>query len=310
MNDSEDQEPILSREELDALLERLADKGAGGSWSGSSRKDTGNEAKIVSLSLQRASIEFAEQTSRSMSNLFQTAIRFTLIDWRSSEPEEFQQLMVSTDKAIVFDLEPGAGRGLLLMGKTLFFQLLCLNFGANPAIKMGAPPLRPYTTIECRFYRRFVEDLLKRLGDCWSEDKKLEPKITSLIAKEHVKDECAAELFLATFDVSGFSEVCRLRVGIPKAAFDDRIAAARELSSLSGAHVEDAVLEMSLDFRVGIGSVEMSLSALSSMSAGDVIPIESVDGGELLVKVGGVPKFHAIRGAVGRRLAVQLTDQI
>lgn len=310
MNDSENEEPVLSREELDALLERLSDRGPGGAWAGASRKDSASEAKIVSLSLQRSSIEFAEQITRSMSNLFQTSIQITLIDWRSSEPEEFQQLMVANDKAIAFDLVPGAGHGLLLVGKTLFFQLLCLNFGADPNIKSSTPPSRPYTTIECRFYRRFVADLLAKLGECWSEDKRLEPKITDLISREHVKDEGADELYLATFDVSGFSEVCRLRVAVPKAAFDDRIAAAREVSSLSGAHVEDAVLEMGLDLRVGIGSVEMSLAALSSMSEGDVIPIESVDGGELLVTLGGVPKFFAIRGAVGRRLAVQLTDRI
>ncbi len=70
------------------------------------------------------------------------------------------------------------------------------------------------------------------------------------------------------------------------------------------------MLEMALDFRAEIGSVEMSLADLSSLSEGDVIAIEPIDGDELVATVGGIPKFHAIRGAVGRRLAVQLTQRI
>lgn len=310
MNDSDSEAPVLSRDELDALLERLSDKGNQATWSGLPRKETGPEVRLVSLSLQRASEVFAERISRSMSNVFQTSIRFSLIDWRDTEPEEFEQLMVPTDRAVVFDLLPGAGHGIMLIGRTFLFQLFCINLGASTRLKKTAPPVRPYTSIECRFYRSFAEDLLGQLGDCWTDETKISPKITGLIERKHVRGEAAEDLYLATFDVSGFGEVCRLRVAIPKAAFEDRIAAAREVTSLSGAQVEETVLDMALALRAEIGSVQMSLRDFSTMAVGDVIPLDAVDGGELLATVAGIPKFHAIRGVVGRRLAVQLTDRI
>ena len=310
MKNTESQEPVLSPEELEVLLERLSEKGGTASWSGLSRKEVGTEARLVSHSLQRASEVFADRISRSMSNVFQTSIRFTLIDWRDTEPEEFEQLMVPTDRAVVFDLVPGAGRGILLIGRTFLFHLFCINLGASTGLKKTAPPVRAYTSIEQRFYRSFSVDLLERLGECWSDRTKIDPKITGLIERKHVQEEIPEDLYLATFDVSGFGDVCRMRVAVPKAAFEDRIAAAREVASLSGAQVEETVLDMGLEFRAEIGSVQMSLRDFSNMSVGDVIPLDCVDGGELLTTVAGIPKFHAIRGAVGRRLAVQLTDRI
>ncbi len=310
MKGSEAEEPVLSQEELDALLERLSDKGSGAGWTGLGRKEIASEVRLVSLALQRASEMFAERISRSLSNLFQTPIQFSLIDWRDSEPEEFEQLMLPNDNAVAFDVVPGAGHGIMLIGRTLLFQFLSINLGANPGLKRSALPVRPYTGIERRFYRKFAQDLLERLGETWSEGTEIRPKITGLIERKHVKEEAAEELYLATFDVGGFGEVCRLRVAVPKAAFEDRVAAVREVASLSGAQVEETVLDMGLELRVQIGSVQMSLRDFSNMSVGDVINIDSVDGGELLATVAGIPKFNAIRGAVGRRLAVQLTDRI
>ncbi len=310
MKDLEVQEPVLSKEELDALLARLVDKGAAADWSGLGRKEVAAEGRLVSLSLQRATETFAESISRTMSNIFQAPIVFSLIDWRDSEPEEFEQIMVQNDRAAVFDVVPGAGRGVMLIGRTLMFQLLCLNLGASAAQKKSAPPVRSYTAIECRFYRRLCDNFLGGLGEVWSDATKIRPKITGLIERKHVKEEASEGLYLATFDVSGFGEVCRLRVAVPKAAFDDRVAAAREVASITGGQVEGTVLDMGLGFHAEIGSVQMSLRDFSSMSVGDVIPIDRTEGGELLVTVAGVPKFNAIRGAVGRQLAVQLTDRV
>lgn len=306
----EAEEPVLSQEELAALLERLSDRSPGTGWAGQLRKETASESRLVALSLERASEMFADRISRDMSNVFQTRILFSLIDWREAEVEELEQLMVPNDRAVVFDLKPGAGHGILLIGRTFLFQLLCMNFGASPALKRSAVPNRPYTPIECRFYRKFAGELLDRLGEAWSEDTKLQPKITSLIGRQHVREEAAEELFLATFDVGGFGEVCRLRVAIPKAAFEDRVAAAREVASMGGGHVEETVLDMALTLRAEIGTIEMSLRNFSNLAVGDVLPVRGVEGGELLASVAGIPKFYAIRGAVGRRLAIQLQDRI
>jgi len=306
----ESDEPVLSREELDALLDRLSDKVSAGGWGASSRKEAANESRLVSLSLERASEQFGDRISRRMSNVFQTPVRFSLIDWRESDSEEFQELMVPFDRAAAFEVVPGAGRGLLMVGRTLLFQLLCLNFGASPGLKKSPVPNRAYTSIECRFYRRFADDLLAQLASAWSDETPIRPKITGLIGNNHVREEAAEDLYLATFDVAGFGEVCRLRVAVPMAAFEDRVAAAREVATHGAGHVEETVLDMSLAFRAEIGAIEMSLRDFSSLAVGDVLPLEEIEGGELLATVAGVPKFYAIRGAVGNRLAVQLSDRV
>jgi flagellar motor switch protein FliM len=47
-----------------------------------------------------------------------------------------------------------------------------------------------------------------------------------------------------------------------------------------------------------------------NLQAGSVVPIDAASDGSLLVRVAGRPKFRAIRGALGQRLAVQLTERI
>ncbi len=82
------------------------------------------------------------------------------------------------------------------------------------------------------------------------------------------------------------------------------------MASQGAGQVEETVLDMSLALRAEIGSIEMSLRDFSNLAVGDVLPVAEVEGAELLVSVAGKPKFHAIRGAVGNRLAVQLLDRI
>ena len=65
-----------------------------------------------------------------------------------------------------------------------------------------------------------------------------------------------------------------------------------------------------LGLRSPRSSIEMSLAELTNLRTGSIIPLDATESGDLLVKVEGQPKFRGVRGAVGNKVAVQLTERL
>jgi flagellar motor switch protein FliM len=67
---------------------------------------------------------------------------------------------------------------------------------------------------------------------------------------------------------------------------------------------------MPVAVRVEAGHAEVPLQQVAALQVGDVIPLERSDSRGLLVRVEEEPKYVAVRGAVGARLAVQLVKSL
>jgi flagellar motor switch protein FliM len=270
----------------------------------------GGHHRAVSIAAMRTMELFAERQSRQLSNVHQASLKLSLIGWREIEQWEFAQAMLPVDRALRFTMEPSGASGYLLMGRSLFFSLLSVNLGAAPSAKPAPIPKRAYTKIEERFLRKFGFELLGELERAWNGAIPATAKAARLVERSWLDARPHDSLFYATFDLAGFPDVCRLRIGIPMAPFAELERAARDAAPTGDTPIEAALLDMPLTVNAELGSIRLSLAQLTQLAVGDVFPVETSESGDLTVRIGDTAKFRAQRGSLGGRMAIQLTERV
>jgi flagellar motor switch protein FliM len=295
---------ILSREELDALLAEmpslLSERDAGTPDSVSRESD---------LELERANELFGFEYGRALSNRHERVIHFALIGQREIEIAEVAELMLPTDLVGVFQIQPRGLTGLLLLSRPFFFEMICTLFGAGPNIKPIRPPTREYTRIERRFFMRIAKEMLAKLEEQWQA---LEPVTLAWVGMQGrsviAKSEARSAL-LATFDVRGFTESCRVRLAIPSEAFR-KAGSAPTRPAESVAQPGVSLLDVPIRLRAQVGTVELTLAEVGRLEVGQSIALDVPTDGSLTVRIGEREKFRGIAGTRGSRRAVQLQERI
>ncbi len=304
---SADRENALSREELDALLEempRLLEAEAAEGDSGASR--------LADIELQRANQEFAFDAGLLLSNRHQRVIHLALIGHREIDAHELAELMLPTDVCASFRVLPKDEVGFVLLSRPFFFQLLGMTFGAGPTIKPTRPPTREYTRIERRFYERAAREIIERLEKAWKRVAPVELAWGRLASRAAVAEAEAAErsALLATFDVKGLAEPCRLRVVIPLQPFQ-RTDRTRLPPRSAGPTAEGVSLsEVPIRLRARVGSLAMSLAEVAALRPGQIVRLDAPADGSIEIQIGDEVRFKGLAGTQGPRRAVQLTEEL
>ena len=96
-------EAVLSREELNALLEEMPKI-----WSEGGQDAAGGRtrSRAVDASLMRANESFATEHGLKLSNRYQRVISLSMIGHREIEMNELAELMLPTDLAASFQIAP------------------------------------------------------------------------------------------------------------------------------------------------------------------------------------------------------------
>lgn len=315
MSDAAAPGEVLSREELDALLASLAEE-----RSEQERREAGSPfakakrarpRKPALPALLRAFEWFALQQGRTLSSTYQTKVVISILGWDESTLHELADLLLPSDRVAAFEVGDGGHVGHLLIARPLVFTWLELAFGSKAGSPRLAPPRRPYTRIEERFLRRLSAEVLSVLERALKELVSGSLRLVGLEDAERLRERPATPVLLASLDLTGLGEVCRLRFALPIAAFADLVPASQP--AMSGdeiSRVARTVLEVPVTLRAEVGTAELTLARLAGLRPGEVIPIERSDGAELVLRVDGPAKFRAMRGAIGRRLAVQVTERL
>ncbi|MEZ4278092.1 MAG: FliM/FliN family flagellar motor switch protein [Myxococcota bacterium] len=298
------QADILSREELDALLEEmpglLAERAAAAEAQGSLEAD---------LELERANELFGFEYGRALSNRHERTIQFVLIGQREIEMAELAELMLPTDLAATFQIQPRGLRGMILLSRPFFFEMLCTLFGAGANLKPVRPPVRDYTRIERRFYMRIVKEMLARLEEQWQALAPVTLAFGGLQGRAVIAESEARSAIVATFDIRGFSEPCRVRLAVPGEAFR-KAGKAPTRAAKGGPQPGVSLLDVPIQLRAEIGSVVLTLAEAGRLAVGQSIPLDVPADGSLTVRIGEREKFRGIAGTRGPRRAVQLQERI
>lgn len=266
--------------------------------------------RVAELELQRANEDFAFEQGLVLSNRYQRVIGFSLIGQREIEMGELAELMLPTDLVAAFSVMPKSLEGYLLLSRPFFFQLLSMSFGSGPTIKPTRPPMREYSRIERRFYGRAAREMLEQLESAWSKVAPVELAFDGMMSRASVAESHGGYAILATFDVKGFGEACRVRVAIPANAFSAKESAVPKQGGLHGLGAELSVMDVPIALRARVGTAELSLAEVGRLEPGAVIALDAPSDGSLVVRVGEQDKFRAIAGSQGSRRAIQLCERI
>lgn len=299
------EEAVLSREELDALLEEMPKV-----LSDREKEFEPGRPRVADVDLQRANEDFAFEQGLALSNRYQRVIGFSLIGQREIEMSELAELMLPTDLVVAYQMAPQDLEGYLLLSRPFFFQLLSMSFGSGPTIKPTRPPTREYSRIERRFYARAARELLDQFAVSWSRVSPTTLDIAGLQSRASVAESLSGYAVLATFDVKGFSESCRVRVAIPASAFTAKEGASTKAAPVLGLGSGISVMDVPIRLRAQVGTAELSLSDVGRLQEGTLIPLESASDGSLTIRIGQQEKFKGVAGTQGARRAVQLSERI
>lgn len=295
---------ILSREELDALLAEMP-----GLLAERAAEAEGESARAPDLELERANEAFGFEYGRSLSNRHERVIQFSLIGQREIELAELAELMLPTDVVGSFQIMPKGYGGLLLLSRPFFFQMLCMYFGAGPNLKPGRPPTREYTRIERRFYTRIAKEMIGKLEEQWQGLAPVSLVWNGVVGRAAVGEGDSRPASLATFDVKGFSETCRVRLAVPSEALR-RAGAASPKAVRTSTQAGPSLLEVPIRLRAQVGTADLTLADVGRLQVGQSISLEVPNDGTLTVRIGERDKFRGIAGTRGSKRAVQLQERI
>jgi flagellar motor switch protein FliM len=300
-------QPVLSREELDAILTTVRE--ARESGQGARPFRIGRDRDVPRATpVMRMVGEFAEEWGRVLSTLYQRAVRLELLSAEPLSLRELRDVMLPTDRVASLELRPGAGPVHLLLGRTLLFGWLSLAFGSRTA---GPGPLleRPYTRIEERFLKRAALEIARQLAVSLRLPGLPSEPAVELFEPDMLPEAGGRKHLVLSFELTGFDDVCRLRIALPDGLAGGQTASV-ERPHRPGTSLEAPMLDMPVRVRVEAGQVSLSLRRLAELKVGDVLPLEAADTKGLVVRIEDEAKFRAVRGTVGHRLAVQLTDRL
>ncbi len=308
---------ILTREELDALLETFAEEQQArekspwpkGPWSG--EVHAAEESEVLNPVFQRAMERFAAEESKRMSAAYQSLIRYDLTGVSQLSSEEFAALLFAEDLIAEFSIDPPGETGFLLLGRPFFFALFCISLGARVKKAAKGFPTHRYTQIEERMYERIARELLEQLERSWPREKNARLQLVSIAPAGRIREYPKRTLDVISFDMSGFDDILRLRLAVPvevmQAVGKLKVSPERTRSKRK---VEEVIRGIPVTLKVEIGCAEIKLSELSRLKEGQIFPLHASDPKLLSVCVDGKEKFRAIRGTVGRRLAVQIAERV
>jgi flagellar motor switch protein FliM len=298
---------LLSREEIGALVEEMR-RAREQEHEARRLPGLGDDASAPGpgRALRRGLERFAVAVSRALASRFQRRLELRLLEIDDLRAGDLADLLLPHDRVVPFDDAAGA-RGFLLVARPLALAWMRLCFGATTGLRVEPLPDRAPTPIELRFLRRTAAELLAELGQAIGG-----PLAMGAVEDATaLRDQRAARLAVATFELGGLEEIGRIRLALPREARIETPVGARAVEAgAEGGALERAVLDAEVDVTVSAGATLVPLARIAHLAVGETFAIESARDGLVTVAVDGTPKFHAQRGQLGSRLAVQVVERI
>ncbi|HUE29484.1 MAG TPA: flagellar motor switch protein FliM [Verrucomicrobiae bacterium] len=319
--------PILSEEEVDALLRGVREGAVPGRGSA-----TASGVHRLDLTSQERNLRGRLPGLELVVDRFVRGLRTSLgallghapdLDVRSLELLKFARVTARFPQPVglgVFRMPPLRGQGLLVVTPTLVSALLQVFCGGAPA-RTTPVAGRDLSAIEQRVLERLGARVLHDLKEAFRplaaiEFGALRTETNPIFAAIAGPQDLVALLELAV-GIGGLADpglwLClpnaalhplrhRLQAGpsdegeVPDAGFGDRMRA--------------ALATVELEVTAELGTHRMRLRDVLGLRKGDVLPLRTGREGPVLVRVEGRPRFLAAPGLQGGRNAVRVTARI
>ncbi len=316
---------ILSQEEVDALLRGVSDGEIE-----TEAEDLGDDSGVVAYDLtsqeriirgRMPTLDIINQRfSRLFRNSLSSALRKVLdVSAVSTDTVKFGEFIKSLPVPAslhIFRMHPLRGFALLVAESKMVFALVDSFFGGSGEAKMKIEG-RDFTTIEQRIIKNVIIMALADLQKAWAPVHPVEmvfvrsevnPQFAAIVPPTDVVVVILFEIEMDQF--SGTLTVClpystiepiigKLKAGFQSDQLEVDLAWVRRLRErLAMAEVET---------KVKLGEATVSSRDFINLKPGDVLTLGTDVSDELMVSVGGVPKFYGLPGVVRGNKAIKIT---
>lgn len=306
---------ILSQEEVDSLLSGLS---AGKVETetdtpaevpqGVAAYDFASQERVIRARMPTYDVineRFAREFRSSLSNLLRTNADISAESLDTLKFSEFGRSLPVPTSLHVFRLEPFRGHGLIVLESQLVFNLIDTFFGGKGTGKARIEG-REFTSIEEVMIRKVVLACLKDLETAWLP---VEPVKTVLVRSE-VNPQFAAivlptDLVIVTrFEVELEQSAGTIIVCIPYAMIEpirSKLVAGfqaeeEDVDYTWQKRLKKIILESEVDFRVQLGTTEITGERLIYMKVGDIIQLDQDADQPLLGLIERRPKMEGYAG--------------
>lgn len=321
---------ILSQDEINALLSAISS----GEVSEEEYSSVGEQKKVKIYDFKRPD-KFSKDQIRTLEMMHETFARLATTGLSAQlralvqvhvaavdqlTYEEFIRSIPNPTTLGVINMDPLKGSAILEIDPVISFTIIDRLFGGKGE---STKLTRELSDIEMSVMEGIIVRILGNLRESWSTVIDLRPRLGTIetnpqFAQVVPPNDMVVLINLETKvgDVEGMTNLCIPYITIEPII--NKLSAQYWYSSIrrgEGDENKDIIQERLDQVKVPliteVGSVDISLNDLLSLSVGDVIKLENTPiKSELTVKVGDRPKFKATPGRVGNRLAIQIGEFI
>jgi flagellar motor switch protein FliM len=317
-------EKILTREEIDALLNDVAEgridpeKELAREQGGVLNYDLFNTMthKGMMPNLDIVYDSFIRSFRVTMSNRLRRIVEIRKVGAR---PYKFDDFLISLPSPVcmgIYKIEPLKGASMLAMDSKLVFTIMDSILGGTGTSRLPENN-RMFTSIELRIMQKIVKDALLDMEKAWAPLQatkmslvrmEMNPRLVNIVPPEH--HVVAMQLEIQIDNMKGamvfafpYMTVEPIREKLKNGVQFDLVAVDPKWSYRLSTELAEAPLEITAE----MGNTMITLQELMNLAPGDTILLDKECRSELLIKVGGIGKFMGVTGERSGNKAVQIT---
>jgi flagellar motor switch protein FliM len=218
---------------------------------------------------------------------------------------------------VVLTLEPLPGAGIMQLPVPTAVAAVDRMLGGRGASDL---PDRPLSEIELGLVQSLVERLLRELAYSMESLTPLRPAVDRLEQNPQFAQVAAPseQAVLTTFEISLGEQSAQASLYIPAASLAEPLEAAVSRRSYADQTQADTtlmveqltehLLDVSVEVSVTFNQVLATSAEIVGLTVGDVLGLGHPLSEPLTVSAGGVPRYQAVAGRRGKRLACQIVE--
>ncbi|KIL44895.1 flagellar motor switch protein FliM [Jeotgalibacillus soli] len=320
---------ILSQNEIDALLSAIST----GEMSADEIRKEEQEKKVKVYDFKRA-LRFSKDQIRSLTRIHENFARL-LTTFFSAQLRTFVQITVASADQIpyeefirsvpkmtilnVYEVPPLDGNILMEINPNIAYAMMDRVLGGKGT---SVNKVENLTEIETKIMTNMFERAFDNLREAWASIADIDPILTEFEVNPQFlqvisPNETVVVISFNTMigETSGMINICIPHVVLEPIMPNLSVkywmqANKKEAKPEELVQLEKRVKKAELTIAAELGTVPMSIEDFLLLEIGDVLELNQRIDKPVTLRVGDIPKFTAQPGQVGKKLGVQIIDEL
>ena len=260
---------------------------------------------------------FARNFGASLSAFLRTIVETRVATTEQLTYSEFIHSLPSPTCFNLLSAEPLNGSMCLEISPLIIYPIVDRLLGGTNADMFI--PQRPLTAIEARLAGRIIDRALENLAECWADLVDVKFAITDTESNPHLVQIVAPNEIVV---VIGFEIKMGARAGtmslcipfnviepvISKLATQSWVAySRRDTDSLQMRRMREGLRRAVVEVRAYLGETTVKLKDLVGLAPGDILQLDKLTGGDIIVRIEGRNKHAGRLGQFRGKRAIQIT---